>query len=232
MKNKDLIKVVKSSFHKYLEKGPRSTEKLKVLHGKIAEDIQSRLDNGYSVHSLGFKDGKEIPMKGIYYDKKVDIVIKKEDEVLAGIGVKFIMSNYSQNSNNYFENLLGETANIRISGKPYYQILILRSKSPYFNSDGILSKYELLSEHNLKKYLELSKDDINKHKHVPNKMLLFIVDISDNPDIGTTKTDYKEYYEKRVFDFSMNKNKYEFGKTFIHNDYDKFITEILDEIKK
>src|SRR5690554_590456 len=107
------LEATKKSFITSLETGPRSNEKLKVLHGFIAEDLQNRLGKEYIVKSLGFKDGKEEKITGRYMDKNVDITVIKNKKKIAGVAVKFVMSNYSQNSNNYFENMLGETANIR-----------------------------------------------------------------------------------------------------------------------
>lgn len=67
-----------------------------------------------------FFNGKEMKLDGRYIDKVVDITILKNSKPIAGIGVKFVMQNYSQNSNNYFENMLGETANIRCANIPYF----------------------------------------------------------------------------------------------------------------
>lgn len=130
MTNQEFLEVIKESFNKYLETHSRSNEKLKILHGKIAKDLQKRLGQSYIIHSLGLRDGKEINMPGKYMPKKVDIAIEKNKEIVGAIALKFIMSNYSQNSNNYFENMLGETSNIRANGKPYFQILILPTVVP------------------------------------------------------------------------------------------------------
>ena len=59
------------------------------------------------------------------------------------------MRNYSQNSNNYFENMLGETANIRSNSIPYFQIFIIFDKVPYYEQGGIFKKYDNISRHNL-----------------------------------------------------------------------------------
>ena len=122
--NKKLLKCLERSFLKYLEEGARSPEKLKILHPNITEDLRSLLGNNYQLHSLDENNGKEKVVKGRYMDKRVDIVITKGEETVAGLGVKFIMSNYSQNSNNYFESMLGETANIRTNNILYFQIII------------------------------------------------------------------------------------------------------------
>lgn len=93
------------------------------MHSCIAEDLFNKLKKeNFRVCSLGFQAGQEKFMKGRYLDKKVDISIKntQSDRDICGIGVKFVMSNYSQNSNNYFENMLGETANIRCNDLLYF----------------------------------------------------------------------------------------------------------------
>ena len=124
--NQTFLQVISESFNKFLSSGSsRSTAKLKPLHGAIANDIAFRLGNDYHVFSQGYGKGKETKIKGRYMDKMVDITIKKDNITIAGIAIKFVMQNYSQNSNNYFENMLGETANIRCNNHPYFQIFII-----------------------------------------------------------------------------------------------------------
>ena len=132
--NNDFMAVLNSSFITYLQTGPRSNEKLKILHGFIAKKIQNKLGDSYTVFSYGVGDNKESNISGRYINKNVDIGIFKGGRPLAGIAIKFVMSNYSQNSNNYFENMLGETANIRCEGVLYFQIIILDRKSTRLNS--------------------------------------------------------------------------------------------------
>src|SRR6185437_12809264 len=101
------------------------------------------------LYSLDESNGKEKTVKGRYMDKRVDIAITKGEEVVAGLGVKFIMSNYSQNSNNYFESMLGETANIRTNNILYFQIVICFARPPYFeeknNNGKVIKKIEKVS---------------------------------------------------------------------------------------
>ena len=75
MDNQEFLTVVGNSFKKFLETGSRSNEKLKILHGAIAEDLKERLGNGYYVQSLGVGNGKELKLYGRYIDKAVDITI-------------------------------------------------------------------------------------------------------------------------------------------------------------
>ncbi len=132
LSNADFLHIISESFGEFLVKGTsRSTAKLKPLHGAIAQDIAERLGSNYEVWAQGYLFNKEANMQGRYVNKKVDITIKHKGEPIAGIAVKFVMQNYSQNSNNYFENMLGETANIRCNHCPYFQVFIILDRLPY-----------------------------------------------------------------------------------------------------
>ena len=96
MTNNDFLNAVCNSFEEFLKSGTsRSTKKLKPLHGAIAKDIAERLGDGYTVVSQGWDGDKEEEMQGRYINKKVDITVMKNDKAVAGIGVKFVMQNYS-----------------------------------------------------------------------------------------------------------------------------------------
>ena len=232
MNNKEFLDVIKQSFYKYLETHARSTEKLKILHGTIAKDIEKRIGSEYKICSLGLNEGKEYEMQGKYTKKKTDITILKDNDVKVAIGLKFIMSNYSQNSNNYFENMLGETANIRITNKPYFQIIILPSILPYFEDGGIIKKYEHISEEHLKKYKNLSYDNPEEYKHLPTRTLFYFIDIPHSDSIKNKKN-YKNYYMKNnELKIKVNNRKNDFGPSVIYNDYEKFIEIVCDTIKK
>ena len=110
MTDAQFLNVLKESFLTYLKTSARSNEKLKILHGAISRDLQTRLGAEYNIRSHGYNNGKEANIRGRYINKTVDITILRDNAPLAGIAVKFVMSNYSQNSNNYFENMLGEMA--------------------------------------------------------------------------------------------------------------------------
>ena len=105
MNNTQFLTILKQSFITYLHTGARSNKKLGVLHGAISEDLQERLnDSKYSVYSLGYGIGKEHKINGRYVDKAVDITIAENNKPVAGIAVKYVMSNYSQNSNSLCKN--------------------------------------------------------------------------------------------------------------------------------
>lgn len=232
MDNQEFLTVVGNSFKKFLETGSRSNEKLKILHGAIAKDLKERLGTGYSVCSLGIGNGKEEKLDGRYIDKVVDITIKKGQKSIAGIGVKFVMQNYSQNSNNYFENMLGETANIRCANIPYFQIFIIPDTLPYYNKQGLLQKWEEFTLHNAIKYLTLSEDNIQTSIHTPTKTLLFVVHLPEINKPIIDKYDYVDYYENQT-DFMVRESQTDYGEfssAVVYNDYEDFIDKVVHYI--
>ncbi|MCI8911341.1 MAG: hypothetical protein HFE33_01695 [Clostridia bacterium] len=234
MNNFQFLGVLKKSFITYLQTGARSNKKLEILHGAISEDLNERLnDKNYSVYSLGYGLGKEHKIVGRYVDKAVDITIAENNVPIAGIAVKYIMSNYSQNSNNYFECMLGETANIRSAKIPYFQIFAIPDRIPYFDKNGDILKWEKINEHNLKKYIKLSEDNIDNYLHTPNKTLVFIVHIHDRNAIAeiSNKLEYENYYLNNDFDMEISKLSFDFKNTIIYNDYNTFMQKVAYSIK-
>ncbi len=231
MNNQGFIKVISNSFEEFLKSGTsRSTMKLKPLHGAIAKDIAERLGSDYSVFSMGYENVKEQLIQGRYIDKRVDITIKQKEKSVCGIAVKFIMQNYSQNSNNYFENMLGETANIRANKCPYFQVFIILDKLPYYNRSKEITKWETFSEHNIEKYLTLSKDNIETFYHTPNKTLIYVVHIPDNGELRT-QDDYIAYYKNNL-QMTLSSAQYDkFDDAVILNDYEAFIDKVYHTIK-
>jgi len=160
MKN-SFLRAISKTFRAYNAFGARSNKKLIPVHKWFAEVIESKLGKGYSVKSLG-KDG-EFKLDGKYYPKTLDISIFKNQKIIATISFKFVTSNYKQNSNNYFENLLGETANIRRVNVGFAHFLVLRARTPYYDKNkgnlrGNEKKIEILNENNLAKYVKLFND--------------------------------------------------------------------------
>ena len=225
--NNGFLKVVSDSFTEFLNSGTsRSTAKLIPLHGAIARDIAERLGNEYVISAKGYGDGKESSISGRYIEKSVYIKIAKNNVAFAGISVKFVMQNYSKNSNNYFEQMLGETANIRSAQRLYFQIFVILDKLPYYNSTKKITKWETLSEHNISKYAALSQDDISCYSHTPNKTLVFVVHIPDNEDL-TTLDEYLGYYKHTDYKMQLSERKYvPFGPAVIMNDYKTFMDKV------
>lgn len=232
--NNDFMTALNSSFSTYLQTGPRSNEKLKILHGFIAERIQNKLGSSYTVFSYGVGNNKESNISGRYINKNVDIGIFKGRRPLAGIAIKFVMSNYSQNSNNYFENMLGETANIRCEGVLYFQIIILIQNAPYFDKRGCVKKLEKITSHNLAKYAVLSNDNSKVFIHSPDKTLLYIIESPNNTQdlLNKNKQVYKSIHNNGPnFILSRIPDNINFNHdNIIINNLDDFIDKICYRI--
>lgn len=233
--NESFINVILKSFSAFLEKGTsRSTNKLKPLHGKIAEDIAHTLGKEYKVFSQGYGEGKEKEIKGRYYDKKVDITISYKNKIVAGVGVKFVQQNYAQNSNNYFENMLGETANIRTNQIPYFQIFIISDTLPHYNNKGKITKYEQFTPHNAEKYVSLSNDNTDTYFHTPNKTLMYVIHLplpTLQENRPKNRDEYIRYYSENDFNIELSNDNFLFGSTVILNDYETFREKLYHTIK-
>lgn len=243
MTNEELLEVVRDSFAKYLNVGTsRSTAKLKTLHGHIATDLRNLLGNEFTIQSQGYEDDREGTIAGRYYPKNVDITINRNGKPVAGYAIKFVMRNYSQNSNNYFENMLGETANIRANAIPYFQIFIIFDKVPYYEKGGVFKKYDHVTPHNLDKYLALSKDDPSVFFHTPDKTLVVLLKLKEkSPEYKfSDDKDYARYYHSVINDKDLIKytpqSSDPFEDSVIYNDYEDFINRtyhiIMGRIKR
>ena len=142
------------------------------------------------------------------------------------------MQNYSQNSNNYFENMLGETANIRANKCPYFQIFIILDRLPYYKKDTnkSIQKWETFTEHNAEKYVVLSKDNVDVFFHTPNKTLIYVVHIPDNARLSN-QSDYMDYYRNLDFSITVSKDKFDtMESAVVLNDYETFIDKVYHTI--
>lgn len=225
------LEVIKESFEAYLIVGTsRSTAKLRVLHGQIARDLQGAFGPEYTIQSQGYGKDKEGALSGRYYPKNVDIVVSLREKPIAGYAVKFVMRNYSQNSNNYFENMLGETANLRANGIPYFQIFILFDKVPYYKAGGPFQRWDIITKHNLDKYIEMSADDPEVFCHTPDKTLIALLTLKEEPNQSfKSDRDYADYYRGIINENDLITHSNKIGDVFsdavILNDYESFIAQ-------
>lgn len=214
------LKAISNSFVAYNKKGgARSSKKLIPIHKFLSETILGNLKNGYSIKSLGIGDGKEATIDGKYYPKDLDIAIFKNDKIVATISFKFVTSNYKQNANNYFENLMGETANIRRQNIGFAHFLVLRGHTPYFSKNkgnlrGKEMKTEIIKEKDLQKYIKLFKDMDFPHK--PDLMGICLLDFNDSKKpkfVNLNDFDFSNETKQLLKnDFSLNK----FLEKFVH----------------
>ncbi len=173
-------------YKNYLTIHPRSTKKIAPIHKCLSEIILQELggeEAGYAIKSMGIGDNKEYNFAGKYYSKAIDITILYNDKPISGLGFKFITSNYKQYSTNYFENMLGETANVKRADLLYGQILVFKHKMPYYSSDKkTFTKIEHINEKNLQKYLRLHNDRATALYHQPDIIFLGFIETGDEKE--------------------------------------------------
>ena len=179
---KNFLQALTKTFKAYNEFGARSNKKLTPIHSWISKTINDLLNGEFDVNSLG--NGGERTLDGKYYPKNLDITVSKKEKILSTVSFKFVTSNYKQNGNNYFENLLGETANIRRVNVGFAHLLVLRAHTPYYDKNkgnlrGEQTKIEVLNEHDLAKYIKLFIDQDFPHK--PDVLGIVVIDV-DNSD--------------------------------------------------
>ena len=188
MNKQDLCLAIGASFKAYQQSGARSTAKLIPLHQFIAESILSVWGEGYEVNYMG-EGNKEQKVLGKYYPKDIDITITKAGKTILCVGVKFVMSNYKKNSNNYFENMMGETANIQAASIPYAQFIILRHETPLYKvAESQQYTIEVINQKDLQKYVNLMYDYVQAHR--PFATAIVLIDI-DEATTQTTLLDMK-----------------------------------------
>jgi hypothetical protein len=185
----EFIESIKQSFAKYKKHGARSTQKLIPLHKYITDVLKYIWGTDY-VYSFMGEGTKEAKVEGKYYPKDVDVAVTKNEEVIFCLGIKFITSNYKQNANNYFENMMGETANIQSNKIPYAHLIVMRHKTPYYKKNDSITpnKIEIINEKDIQKYLNLIYDTPQAHR--PDELCIFLVDINEKTG-EVMKTDIK-----------------------------------------
>ncbi len=222
------------SLKEYANNGERSTAKLIPIHQKIKNDVSKHLISNYKIKNLDSFSldskkslSKEKKFHGRYYDKKIDISFFANEKEIGGIGIKIPIANIDQNFNNYFENMLGETANIRSNNIPYFQVIIFPIKTLYFRNNGTVSKIERANLNKFNKYLNLSKDNVDTFFHAPNKILFIFYEFkSFNIEEINSKEDFLNKLKSKNLDISISKTHFPFNGLIIENDYDLFIKKI------
>jgi len=218
-------KSLEEGYKKYLSVHPRSSEKIIPVHKCLSEIILSKLGNeneGFTIKSKGIGDNKEYNFNGKYYSKDIDITVLYNNQPVSGLGFKFITSNYKQNSNNYFENMLGETANLKRADFLYGQILVFKHKMPYYSSDKMtFTKIEHINEQNILKYVKLHNDNAPLLYHKPDIIFISFIETGDEAEFEKIVTSYEQGKIKEI-------NKSDFHKEQLKNVNIRFIE--IDEL--
>jgi hypothetical protein len=130
--------------------------------------------------------------------------------------------------------MLGETANLRANNIPYFQIIILLNNAPYYDNKQNIKHLEEINQHNINKYINLSKDNTDIFFHTPNKVLLYIIDLPKiNLDVIKTKKDYINFYFNNKFQLKTSSHISQslFNNNIILNNYEEFLKKVIFYLK-
>lgn len=178
-----LLAAVKEAYRQYVKHGARSNAKIRVLHGWIISELKGLLDNEYLIQGLSEEGGREQTVRGKYYDKNVDVSISRDGQILGVVSVKFVMTNYNQNKHNYFEQQLGETANLRSNDIAFGHIILRTQPTPYLGRDPksgkqVVRKVEQVNDDAIRLYTSLAED--HGEPHVPDVQCLAVFQLSEH----------------------------------------------------
>lgn len=178
---------MREAYRKVLEHGVRSNDKTKVLHGWVQDELRRELGDAYSYTGQSPFSAQEASVAGMYYDKKVDVLVARDGQDLGVVDVKFVISNYWQNAINYIEQQIGETANLRRRNIVYGNLFCVTNPIPYKNRAGAIIRQESIREQDIQRYARLRAD--HEHIHAPDEMAIGIVDLDADRDTITGSAD-------------------------------------------
>lgn len=213
--------------------GGRSAKKLEPVHGFLAQSLADNLSDEFVVTSKGYGENKEKKVAGAFNGKDCDVTISdKNGKDLSVIAVKLPTGNFKQNANNYFENMLGETANLKLADVKVAHAIFLPHKMPYYNDKGILVRIEVINDKDIDKYRKLlAQKSIVK----PNNLFLTVLEygMEDSYRIGMHKSEVVTSKKPSIFD--QNKLATNFSpenSKFInkHSNYKAFINKIVGKL--
>lgn len=101
--------------------------------------------------------------------------------------------------------------------------------TPYYENGGKFKKYDVISAHNLDKYLALSKDDPSIFFHTPDKTLVVLIKLKEKAlnYYFRNSDDYADYYRSVINDSDLmcysSKINDAFDYSVIYNNYEDFI---------
>jgi hypothetical protein len=213
MNVKELLLSIEESIKIAPQYGATSTKRLYPIHQVIGEWCRVELGSGFIVNGMGlsiqpspkgkakfeivnnrtYPKGKEEDLVGAYKNKSVDVSCLG-DEKCGTVLVKFPQSSYDKNATNAIEHLLGETANLRRANIVVAQLSVLRLSAPVLDKDGVIVKFDSVSEKHLTPYLQLYREDALLTKERPNTMCVLVVKsdssgsslIATSADVGLT----------------------------------------------
>lgn len=154
-KERDFLKILNHSVELYFSHGTRCSKRVDIIHIYIKNELEAILGDDYIV-----KTEFNVAAINSSGKKKCDIVVllKENYKIILIFPVKFIMGNYNQNKNNYYENLTGELCHLKWANGDVKicPINIILNTIPYKNNKNkVIKKEQIAYETSFKIYENL-----------------------------------------------------------------------------
>ncbi len=218
------LSTIQRAYRAYVDHGPRSNHKLKILHGWVQRELSGMLGDNYVVRGISEYNSSEVSVRGKYYVKNVDIAVARNRQSLGVVSIKFVQSNYLQNRNNYFEQQLGETANLRRSDLVFGHIMVFTEPIPYFKRDGSIKKLEHVDNRVIQRYISLIQD--HHQAHVPDVqcIAIFLLDLENKEIVRQCQCDDLDLDDSLFYQLE--------GKLGIERFFDSFVAQLEGKYTK
>jgi hypothetical protein len=132
LEGRKMLVAFQSMMDLYFAHGARSSKKVEYFHNFIKSEITKCIPDSkrYAVELE-----KYVPSTNSSGRKRCDIVVFRNGAPFLVFPVKLIMTNYKQNKNNYFEQLLGELQCLKWANPSLHiiPINIILNKVPYLS---------------------------------------------------------------------------------------------------
>lgn len=122
------------------------------------------------------------PIVGRYFSKNFPIIVKKNNQEVFVMTCHFVGSSLKSNVINNFEHMLGVSANV-LDNVKYCNIQIFQNRVPV-KSNGQITKWDFLSDGDLRKYVNLLDSP-----ETPHKPYAFGVYVIETPVAGQVFTE-------------------------------------------
>jgi hypothetical protein len=189
------MKLIEETIQLYFINGARSSKKVDYLHKGIIELIEKKIPPYYKLLLE-----ENVKSYNTTECKKCDIVIQdtRTNTIKYVFPVKFMMTNYKQNKNNYWESLTGECCHLKWKN-PDINIIpinIIFNRVPYLDSDKKIKKFEDIDYTSSLEVYQILKENC-----VCKDIVSYIFNIEHMNKVGELYNNVKivEYNEKTPY---------------------------------
>lgn len=251
---KDILSCIKESQSiaynvKQEKKEYKSTDKMIPYNVYINDDITKIMkdinEKDYEIYGKGIEKNKEYKFKGKRRNKNIDIALLKRSTKteMVLIEEKNPLSCLAKNLNNYSQNQVGQTVDIKKTCiATTVLFLVIEDELPIFKEikengkkKEIICGYDKLTKQMLKPFF-YNSDDTYNCSDVDDITAIFVFkrkDKSNRPKIGASRKEYNQWQEKTINDIELtNIEDCESSGCVCFNDEEKLHNLLKEKILK